>query len=136
MSLRFHCLTIIIFFFLFLWSFCLGFTDNIIFVARKFSFLFSLHLFHDCFCGVLSLPPYFEILVTHIKSLTNYQNIWEQLEIILCVCESTYIYVCAPCVDSALGGQKRTSNLLVLDLQKVDATMGVLGYKPRSSECF
>lgn len=92
------------------------------FVTRKYSLLFRLYLLKNYLSAVLSMQPSSGILVPHIKSLMHGQNIWEQLETILCVCENTYMHA----LPHVLGRQK-TSDLLVLDLQKVAATMGMLG---------
>jgi hypothetical protein len=43
------------------------------------------------------------------------------------------MYVCAPCVYSALGGQKRTLAPLELKFQAVVRTMYVLGTEPEFS---
>lgn len=123
---------IFLFHFFFLSSFCLGFIDNLRFVVRKYSLLFSLYLFKDCLCDVLSMPPSSGILVAHIKSLIHdqiYEKSWKLYYVYLSIPACMYVL-------HALVGQKKTSDLLVLDLQTVDATMGMLGTKPRSSGCF
>lgn len=43
------------------------------------------------------------------------------------------VCMCSMCVPDALGGQKRTSDLLELKLQRLWATMLVLGTEPESS---
>jgi hypothetical protein len=92
--------------FFFLSSFCLGFIDNLRFVVRKYSLLFSLYLFKDCLCDVLSMPPSSGILVAHIKSLIHdqiYEKSWKLYYVYLSIPACMYVL-------HALVGQKKTSS--------------------------